>query len=74
MYHAEKYKEENWNLEVQLQEIRAAHSEMSTSFGKAESERNKLTKQLATVRTETESQKLEIERLNNSVEAMVQKK
>lgn len=74
MYHAEKYKEENWNLEVQLQEIRAAHSEMSTSFSKAETERNKLTKQLATVRTETESQKLEIERLNNSVEAMVQKK
>ena len=44
---AEKFKEENWNLEVTLQELRARLSESRASIQRLESEQKRLTKLLA---------------------------
>jgi len=62
---ADKFKEENWNLEVTLQELRAQLSDSQASTQRLESEHKRLTKVLVTARegadqTKTENEKLKV--------------
>ena len=62
---ADKFKEENWNLEVTLQELRAQLSDSQASTQRLESEHKRLTKLLASARegadqTKTENEKLKV--------------
>ena len=62
---ADKFKEENWNLEVTLQELRAQLSDSQASSQRLESEHKRLTKVLAAARegadqTKTENEKLKV--------------
>ena len=61
----DKFKEENWNLEVTLQELRAQLSDSQASAQRLESEHKRLTKVLAVARegadqTKTENEKLKV--------------
>jgi len=62
---ADKFKEENWNLEVTLQELRAQLSDSQASTQRLESEHKRLAKVLAAARegadqTKTENEKLKV--------------
>lgn len=62
---ADKFKEENWNLEVALQELRVQLSDSQASTQRLESEQKRLTKVLASAReggdqTKTENEKLKV--------------
>jgi len=57
-----------------LQEIKNAYAELQTNHSKVDSERQKLTKSLASSRTDFESQRIEIERLNKTMDEMVSRK
>ena len=62
---ADKFKEENWNLEVTLQELRAQLSDSQASTQRSEAEQKRLTKVLAAARegadqTKTENEKLKV--------------
>ena len=59
----DKYKEENWNLEVTLQELRAQLSDSQASAQRLESENKRLTKLLAAAREGTDQTKTENEKL-----------
>ncbi|KAG8980710.1 hypothetical protein FRB93_009042 [Tulasnella sp. JGI-2019a] len=65
---ADKFKEENWNLEVQIQEIRTQLQNAQQAATRAESEVRRATKQLASTRETVESQKSENERVSNALE------
>lgn len=69
----DKYREENWNLEVQNQEIRTNLSDLSGNLTKVESERARLAKELSTTRDGLDSQKLDNERLTNQLESLTSK-
>jgi len=60
---ADKYKEENWNLEVTLQELRAQLSDSQASAQRLDSETKRLTKLLAAARESTDQTKTENEKL-----------
>jgi hypothetical protein len=59
----DKFKEENWNLEVTLQELRAQLSDSQASTQRLESENKRLTKLLAAAREGTDQTKTENEKL-----------
>jgi Meiotic cell cortex C-terminal pleckstrin homology len=65
---ADKFKEENWNLEVTLQEIRAQLSESQADTQRLEGEHKRLTKLLAASRDAGDQHKNESERLKNALE------
>ncbi|KAG6828349.1 hypothetical protein H0H92_008288 [Tricholoma furcatifolium] len=67
---ADKYKEENWNLEVTLQELRAQLSDSQASTQRLEGEHKRLTKLLATSRESSDQYKNESERLSTLVEEL----
>ncbi|KAG8832152.1 hypothetical protein FRC17_001904 [Serendipita sp. 399] len=64
---ADKYKEENWNLEVQLQEVRAQMNKTQSALERSETEQRVAQKQMTTLRETSESHKIESERLNNQL-------
>jgi len=57
------YKEENWNLEVTLQELRAQLSDSQSTAQRLESEHKRLTKLLNTSRESADQHKNETERI-----------
>lgn len=59
----DKFKEENWNLEVTLQELRAQLSDSQASTQRLESEYKRLTKLLTAAREGTDQTKTENEKL-----------
>lgn len=67
---SERYKEENWNLEVVTQELRAALTESQSSLQRAEHERARSLRDLATTREQLDFQKAESEKLTNQLEAL----
>lgn len=69
-YHAEKFKDENWNLEYQVQELQSKLSEALTDKQRAETEQKRVQKQLVTVRETADSHKTEAERLQTSLEEL----
>ena len=69
----DKYKEENWNLEVTLQELRTQLSDSQSATQRLESEHKRLTKLLSTARDAGDQHKNESERLANIVEEMKSK-
>ena len=69
----DKYREENWNLEVQNQEVRTQLTDLSGNFTKVESERARLVKELSSARETLDNQKLDNERLGNQLETMKNK-
>ncbi|KIM23667.1 hypothetical protein M408DRAFT_252856 [Serendipita vermifera MAFF 305830] len=60
---AEKFREENWNLEVTLQEVRKEFNDTQAALQRAEAEAKRTQKQLTTFRETAESHKTESERL-----------
>ena len=63
---ADKFKEENWNLEVTLQELRSQLSDSQASTQRLESEQKRLTKLLAAAREGADQIKIENEKLKVS--------
>ena len=66
----DKYKEENWNLEVTLQELRTQLGDSQASAQRLETEHKRLTKLLAASRDAGDQHKNESERLQNLVQEM----
>lgn len=64
----DKYKEENWNLEVTLQELRIQCSDSQSTVQRLESEHKRLTRQLNKAREATDQHKNEAERLKNGMD------
>ena len=64
----DKFKEENWNLEVALQELRAQLSDTQASVQRNENEVKRLTKSLTSARETNDSSKNEVERLQRTIE------
>lgn len=69
----DKYREENWNLEVQNQEVKTQFSELQANFNKTESERNKLSKELNSARELLDGHKVDNERLVAQLETLQNK-
>jgi len=67
---SDKYKEENWNLEVTLQELRIQFSDSQSTVQRLESEHKRLTRQLNKAREATDQHKNEAERLKNGMEEL----
>jgi hypothetical protein len=64
----DKYKEENWNLEVTLQELRTQLSDSQGDTLRLEGEHKRLTKLLSASRDAGDQHKNESERLKNALE------
>ena len=64
----DKYKEENWNLEVTLQELRAQLSDSQSTAQRLESEHKRLTKLLNTSRESADQHKNEAERIKTTLD------
>ena len=64
---ADKYKEENWNLEVKIQDLQNQLSEAQSNAQRAESETKRQNKQLATLRETSDAHKNEAERLGHAL-------
>lgn len=69
----DKYREENWNLEVQNQEVRTQFAELQANHTKSESERNRLSKELSSAREALDAHKVDNERLAAQLETMKSK-
>ncbi|KLT42389.1 hypothetical protein CC85DRAFT_93486 [Cutaneotrichosporon oleaginosum] len=67
---ADQLKDVNWSLEVNLQELRGQHGDVTGSLTKATAEQNRLAKTLAAVREAAETHKLEAERQREIVEEL----
>lgn len=65
---ADKFKEENWNLEVRQQELMNRNEDLTASIQRLESDHKRLTKNLAQSRDAVDQHKNEAERLNNIIE------
>ncbi|KAI6043981.1 hypothetical protein EDC04DRAFT_2562205 [Pisolithus marmoratus] len=63
---ADKFKEENWNLEVTLQELRSQLSDSQSTAQRFESEHKRLTKLLNTTRESADQHKNEAERIKTA--------
>lgn len=63
----DKYKEENWNLEVTLQELRTQLQDAQTAGQNSESERKRAAKQLLAARDSIDQHKNEAERLTTKL-------
>jgi hypothetical protein len=63
IFHADKFREENWNLEVMLQELRAQLSDSQASSRRFESEQKRLTKLLSAAREGADQIEIENEKL-----------
>jgi len=69
----DKYKEENWNLEVALQELRSQHNDAQAATQRLETEHKRLTKALAVARDNADHHKVESERLQSTLEEVKNK-
>ncbi|KAG8904981.1 NADH:ubiquinone oxidoreductase, partial [Tulasnella sp. 417] len=65
---ADRFKEENWNLEVKIQEAQAALSETQKTSAQAESELKQTTRQLTQAREAAENHKSEHEKVTAAYE------
>jgi Meiotic cell cortex C-terminal pleckstrin homology len=65
---SDKYKEENWNLEVTLQELRIQFADAQSTVQRLESEHKRLTRQLNKAREAADQHKNEAERLKTGLE------
>ncbi|SCV74331.1 BQ2448_6763 [Microbotryum intermedium] len=69
----EKYKEENWNLELVTQDLRTNLTDAQSSLQKAELERQRALRELATTRETLDTQRSEAEKLAHQLEEFKQK-
>ena len=67
---SDKYKEENWNLEVALQDLRSQFSDSQTTVQRLEGENKRITRQLNKSREAADQHKNEAERLKNGMEEL----
>ncbi|KAF9480593.1 hypothetical protein BDN70DRAFT_805008 [Pholiota conissans] len=67
---SDKFKEENWNLEVRFQELHAKNEDTVATLQRLESDHKRLTKALAQSRDAADQHKNEGERLANVIEEM----
>ena len=70
---ADKYEEENWNLEVALQELHSQRSDAQAATQRLETEHKHLTKALAQARDNADHHKIESERLQGAFEELKNK-
>ena len=69
----DKFKEENWNLEVVLQELRSQHSDAQAAAQCLETEHKRLTKALANARDHADHHKNDGDRLQSTLEELKNK-
>jgi hypothetical protein len=69
-FSSDKYKEENWNLEVALQDLRSQFSDSQTTVQRLEGENKRITRQLNKSREAADQHKNEAERLKNGMEEL----
>ncbi|BGP16016.1 hypothetical protein JCM10213_005433 [Rhodosporidiobolus nylandii] len=69
----EKYKEVNWELELASQELRSSLADAQSSLQRAEVERTRQAKDLASTRDELEVQRVELERTSGQLEQLKQR-
>ena len=70
LFSPDKYKEENWNLEVTLQELRLQFTDSQSTVQRLESEHKRLTRQFNKAREATDQHKNEAERLKTGLEEL----
>ncbi len=70
LFSPDKYKEENWNLEVTLQELRIQFADSQSTVQRLEGEHKRITRQLNKAREATDQHKNEAERLKNGLEEL----
>ena len=70
---ADKYEEENWNLEVALQELHSQRSDAQAATQHLETEHKRLTKALAQACDNADHHKIESERLQGAFEELKNK-
>jgi hypothetical protein len=68
--YADKFKEENWNLEVTLQELRVQLTDSQSTNQRLEGEQKRLTKQLNSSREAADSNKTESDKLKNELDGL----
>lgn len=69
----DRFKEDNWNLELQNQELQASNNQNQDQLTKLEAERNKLTKTLSMSKDSLDERRQDSEKLNQSLEQLKQK-
>lgn len=62
------YKEENWTLEISLQELKTTHADLNSQHSRLENESKRTAKTLANLQSETEAQRSEIDALQKTIE------
>lgn len=67
---ADKYKEENWNLEVVSEEMRAQLGVAQAAVAKSDLDRTRLAKDLATARDQLDTQRSETDKLTLALETL----
>jgi hypothetical protein len=66
----DKYKEENWNLEMASQELHTSLTDAQSSLQKAEQDRTRITKELSTTKDLLEGQRTESEQISAQLDAL----
>ena len=69
----DKFKEENWNLEVSLQEMRSQLADWQATAQRSDAEAKRLTKALTAARELNDSSKNELDRLQRTIEEVKNK-
>ena len=69
----ERYKEDNWNLEMQNQEVQQLNNQFQDQLTKIESEKNKLIKTVQISKDSIDEKRQDFEKLNNDFESLKQK-
>lgn len=64
----DQFKDHNWTLEVQLQDLQKAHSELNEQHDRSDAERVKTAKALSAAQTELEAQRVSLEQANRQIE------
>ncbi|KAK0443324.1 uncharacterized protein EV420DRAFT_1026537 [Desarmillaria tabescens] len=70
---ADKYKEENWNLEVSLQDLHTQHADTQSTVQRLDSEQKRLTKLLAASHDASEQYKNENAQLQSTIKDLIAK-
>ncbi|TIC45735.1 hypothetical protein E3Q08_01009 [Wallemia mellicola] len=69
----DRFKEDNWNLEMQNQDLQASNTQHQDQLTRLEAERNKLTKTLSITKDSLDERRQDTEKLNQSLDQLKQK-
>lgn len=64
----DQFKDHNWTLEVQLQDLQKAHTELNDQHARSDAERLKTAKALAAAQSELEAQRVSLEQAHRQID------